>query len=97
MNIDALKRIGPGGKPVILAGLSTDADEFYEAGINTPLRICNFMAQIAHESDGFQTMTEYAWGAAYEGSADLGDSKPGDGGGKMSAEHSVGLSWDSSV
>jgi predicted chitinase len=79
MNIDELKRFAPGGKPVILAGLSAGADDLYEAGIDTPLRICHFMAQIAHESDGFQTMTEYASGQAYEGRGDLGNSKPGDG------------------
>ncbi|UIY25891.1 hypothetical protein LZK76_10865 [Rhizobium leguminosarum] len=79
MNIDELKRFAPGGKPVILAGLSAGSDDLHAAGIDTPLRICHFMAQIAHESDGFQTMTEYASGAAYEGRADLGNSKPGDG------------------
>ncbi|MBP2446977.1 hypothetical protein [Rhizobium leguminosarum] len=64
MNIDDLKRFAPGGKPVILAGISADADDLYAAGIDAPLRICHFTAQIAHESDGFQTMSEYASGAA---------------------------------
>ncbi|WP_018516498.1 glycoside hydrolase family 19 protein [Rhizobium leguminosarum] len=79
MNIDDLKRFAPGGKPVILAGLSAGSDDLHAAGIDTPLRICHFMAQIAHESDGFHTMTEYASGAAYEGRDDLGNSEPGDG------------------
>jgi len=38
-----------------------------------------FMAQCAHECDGFNTMEEYASGAAYEGRSDLGNTQPGDG------------------
>lgn len=37
------------------------------------------LATSYHESDRFQTMEEYASGAAYEGRADLGNSRPGDG------------------
>ena len=48
-------------------------------GINTPLRIGHFMAQIAYESDGFCTTEEYASGRAYEGRADLGNVHAGDG------------------
>lgn len=51
--------------------------EQYE--INTPLRICHFLSQIAHESDSFNTCREYATGGAYEGRADLGNTQPGDG------------------
>lgn len=47
--------------------------------ITTQLRIAHFLAQIAHESDGFCTCEEYASGTAYEGRADLGNSEPGDG------------------
>ena len=47
--------------------------------INTPLRICHFLAQIAHESDGFNTNEEYASGAAYEWRSDLGNTQAGDG------------------
>lgn len=47
--------------------------------ISSPLRISHFLAQIAHESDGFCTTEEYASGAAYEGRADLGNIEPGDG------------------
>ena len=47
--------------------------------ITTSLRIAHFLAQIAHESDGFSTCEEYASGAAYEGRQKLGNTKPGDG------------------
>lgn len=49
------------------------------AAITTPLRIAHFLAQLAHESDGFSTTVEYASGDAYEGREDLGNIKPGDG------------------
>lgn len=48
-------------------------------GLNTEKRITAFLAQLAHESDGFKTRTEYASGAAYEGRKDLGNTSPGDG------------------
>ncbi len=47
--------------------------------IVTPRRIEHFLAQAAHESDGFCTTEEYASGAAYEGRADLGNVQKGDG------------------
>lgn len=47
--------------------------------INTPLRVAHFLAQIAHESDGFHTCQEYATGGRYEGRTDLGNTEPGDG------------------
>ncbi|MDQ1062374.1 hypothetical protein [Stenotrophomonas sp. SORGH_AS_0282] len=48
-------------------------------GIVTPLEKAHFLAQVAHESDGFRTATEYASGAAYEGRKDLENTQPGDG------------------
>ncbi len=50
-----------------------------EYGIDTPLRIAHFMAQITHECAHFRTTEEYASGEAYEGREDLGNSEPGDG------------------
>jgi len=47
--------------------------------VDTPLRIAHLLAQTAHESDSFCTTEEYASGAAYEGRADLGNTRPGDG------------------
>lgn len=52
---------------------------FPEYEINTKLRECHFLAQAAHEADGFKTMQEYASGKAYEGRKDLGNTNPGDG------------------
>jgi putative chitinase len=48
-------------------------------GVATPLEKSHLLAQVAHESDGFATATEYASGARYEGRKDLGNTKPGDG------------------
>lgn len=47
--------------------------------VTTSLRIAHLLAQLAHESDGFCTLEEYASGAAYEGRKDLGNIKAGDG------------------
>lgn len=56
---------------------------FSHYGINTPLRIAHFMAQVAHESGRFRYMEEI-WGPTkaqkgYEGRKDLGNTQPGDG------------------
>jgi putative chitinase len=47
--------------------------------ITTPLRKAHFIAQTAHESDGFNTNEEYASGADYEWRTDLGNVQVGDG------------------
>lgn len=47
--------------------------------LNTPMRQAAFIAQVAHESDSFRALEEYASGKAYEGRKDLGNTKPGDG------------------
>lgn len=51
-----------------------------EAGdIVTGPRMAAFLAQILHESGGFQWLKELAPGTAYEGRQDLGNTQPGDG------------------
>lgn len=42
-------------------------------------RIAMWLAQMGHESAGFNATEEYASGAAYEGRHDLGNTQPGDG------------------
>lgn len=54
-------------------------DACIQFGIVTALQKAHLLAQVAHESDGFRTATEYASGRAYEGRADLGNLQPGDG------------------
>lgn len=50
-----------------------------EFGINNRLRVCHFLAQIAHESGELRYTEEKASGSAYEGRKDLGNIMPGDG------------------
>lgn len=60
-------------------GLSA-AIHFEPAGLlDTTSRLAHAMAQLGHESDGFQAMEEYASGRAYEGRPDLGNTTAGDG------------------
>nr|WP_237401207.1 glycoside hydrolase family 19 protein [Rhodovulum sulfidophilum] len=46
---------------------------------STYLRIAHFIGQVIHECAGFRTTEEFATGAVYNGRADLGNTKPGDG------------------
>ena len=50
-----------------------------EFEINTPLRWCHYLAQIAHESAELRYSEEIASGKAYEGRKDLGNIYKGDG------------------
>lgn len=75
-----IRKIAPGAKLSIVSGLASAMPRVISlADLNTPLRQAHFLAQLAHESDGFRTTTEYASGAAYNGRADLGNTQPGDG------------------
>jgi putative chitinase len=75
-----LVRVAPHGKPWILDGFADALPGMCERfEINTKDRQAHFIAQCAHESDGFFTTQEYASGAAYEGRKDLGNTHPGDG------------------
>lgn len=70
-----------GAAPAIADELGVSANvHFRTYGIlDTGLRLAHFMGQVAHESGGFRYMEEIASGAAYEGRADLGNVRPGDG------------------
>lgn len=75
-----LQAIAPRGKAAILRGMADAMPSLIEeAKLSNPLRVAHFLAQCAHESDGFATAAEYASGAAYEGRGDLGNVKRGDG------------------
>lgn len=50
-----------------------------DCGATTADRIAMWCAQIGHESGGLKWMEELADGSAYEGRADLGNTRPGDG------------------
>lgn len=75
-----LKQIAPNAKDEIIDPLVQYLNIYFpKYEINNYLRICHFLAQAAHESAGFRTLEEYASGSAYEGRADLGNTKKGDG------------------
>lgn len=50
-----------------------------DARINNAFRIASYLAQIGHESGRLRYLEEIASGKAYEGRADLGNIKEGDG------------------
>jgi len=66
---------------VALAPAMTRWLPFYE--IHTPLRVAHFLAQAAHETDGWRTLVEYASGDAYDTRTDLGNTPARDGDGRM--------------
>lgn len=75
-----IRRIAPAARANIVSGLAAAMPQVLKtADLTTPLRQAHFLAQLAHESAGFKTTTEYASGAAYNGRADLGNTQPGDG------------------
>jgi len=63
----------------IVKGIVDNQQLIRDGGIDTPLRMCHFMAQLAHESAHFRVTLEFASGRAYEGRADLGNTRTGDG------------------
>lgn len=78
-----LRRLAPAGSATILASIATSFDRLATVyGVTTRLHICHFLAQAAHETDGFRTLDEYggpAYFARYEGRRDLGNTRTGDG------------------
>jgi predicted chitinase len=78
--LSILRAISPKGNAAIMqATANALPGVLSEYGITTKLRQAHFLAQLAHESAGFKTATEYASGEAYEGRRDLGNTQPGDG------------------
>jgi putative chitinase len=63
----------------IADGIVNNQGFINQGGIDTPLRLCHFMAQCAVESAHFTVTLEFASGRAYEGRLDLGNTQPGDG------------------
>ena len=79
IEIDDAKKIFPHAKDSILRAVLDSDDVYSRYELDAPHRFAMFLAQIAHESDGFKTTREYASGAAYEGRLDLGNTEEGDG------------------
>jgi putative chitinase len=75
-----LKAIAPNANTAFSAELVENINKYAgQYGIDTNNRLAAFMAQAAHETDGFRTLEEYASGAKYEGRTDLGNTQKGDG------------------
>ena len=71
--LEQLRTLAHSGRPDIINAVAAGETVLEEYAITTPSRLRHFLAQIAHESDGFRTTEEYASGAAYEGQRDLGN------------------------
>jgi putative chitinase len=77
---EILRTIAPRGKPQIIEAVAPHlVRSMTGAKIDSPLRAAHFLAQAAHECDGFKTLEEYASGRRYEGRRDLGNIRRGDG------------------
>lgn len=74
MTSDKLRKYFPNANLVLL-----DPIVWICNGSEDRLIKCHMLAQLAHESDGFKTIEEYASGKAYEGRLDLGNTEAGDG------------------
>jgi putative chitinase len=83
ITVDILKAIAPGSKKTNykhLPGLALWMNHWFPIfEIDTPQEVRHIISQLAHESDSFNAMEEYASGKAYEGRKDLGNVKAGDG------------------
>jgi putative chitinase len=79
-----LRAIAPRANPAFVGDLAEAMSEILpQYKVDPPLRLAHFLAQAAHESDGFKTLHEY-WGPTpaqkrYEGRKDLGNVRRGDG------------------
>jgi len=79
LTVELLRKLSKRGKEEILQGIVDNQHLLDEYEITQGARRQMFLAQLAHESDGFKTTREYASGAGYEGRADLGNTEEGDG------------------
>lgn len=55
---EKLKRFAPGARDDYIAALVEGWDAMIVSGINTPLRVCHFLAQAAHETGDFKIVRE---------------------------------------
>ena len=84
---DLIKKVVPKGNNLILIGIENALNILGpQYGLTTPVRLNAFLAQAAHETDGFKTLREYgadSYFKKYEKGtalgADLGNTQPGDG------------------
>src|SRR5215207_8865034 len=76
---DNIRALTKHAVPRIISGIVDNQQAIIDGGIDKPLRLCHFMAQLAHESAHFQVTREFASGKAYEGRLDLGNTQRGDG------------------
>jgi predicted chitinase len=76
----SLRRVVPSLSEREAKALARDLGQaMHDHGITTRRRAAMFVAQVAHESGAFRYREEIASGAAYEGRADLGNTRRGDG------------------
>ncbi len=68
-----IRKMSPTAKAAIIKGIVDNQRAIADGGIDTPLRVAHFMAQLAHESAHFRVTREFASGAAYEGRKSLGN------------------------
>jgi putative chitinase len=77
---DILKSIAPRAAIKLLNPIADNMTHWFPIfNIDTKEEARHFLAQAAHETDSFNSLTEYASGKAYEGRRDLGNINPGDG------------------
>lgn len=83
VTVGRLAQLAPTGKAEIMNDIALHFGRLATAAeVTTPLRVCHFLAQAAHETDRFRTLEERggpAQFARYEGRDDLGNTEPGDG------------------
>jgi predicted chitinase len=76
----SLRHVVPGHSTSEYKQLARDLGQaMHNFEITTRPRAARYIAQLAHESNGFRYREEIADGHAYEGRRDLGNTHPGDG------------------